>query len=139
LRNSDPRCALLDHDAALTTFLLAQPGLTAVSGRRIYASIALPKGYVPEHGPALLFSPRGGGQDYTSLVLSVSYQCRSYGLTAAEARRLDRALYDALNEAQSCPIKLARMEAIGQLLQEPDTRWPFVLSFYQVYFSNQEV
>lgn len=128
---------MLDTDAALTGFLLAQPGLTAVAGQRIHASLYYPKGYEPADGPLLLFNPRGGGQDYTSLVLSPSYQFRSFGATQKEARQLDRALYDALNDAQCYPIKMARMEAIGQLLQEPDTRWPFVLSFYRIDFSNQ--
>lgn len=127
---------MVDTDAALTTFLLAQASLTAVAGRRIHASLYLPKGYAPEDGPALLFNARGGGQDYSNLVLSPSYQFRSFGLTQAEARRLDRALYDALNDAQCYPIKIARLETIGQLFEEPDTGWPFVLSFYRINFSN---
>jgi hypothetical protein len=125
-----------DIDSALTAFLLAQPGLTAVAGQRIHASLYLPKGYKPDDGPAMIFNPRGGGQDYSSLVLSPSYQFRSFGLTQAEARRLDLALYDALNDAQCFPIKMARMESIGQLFQEPDTGWPFVLTFYRIDFSN---
>jgi hypothetical protein len=125
-----------DTDAALTAFLLARPGLTAVAGQRIHASLYLPKGYKPDDGPALIFNPRGGGQDYSRLVLSPSYQFRSFGLTQAEARRLDRALYDALNDAQCYPIKMARMESIGQLFQEPDTGWPFVLTFYRIDFCN---
>lgn len=125
-----------DTDAALTQFLLSQPSLTTVAGRRIHASMSWPKGYAPEQGPLLLFNVRGGGQDYTSLVLQPSYQFRSFGLTEAEARRLDRALYDALNDAQCFPIKMARLESIGQLFEEPDTRWPFVLSFYRIAFSN---
>lgn len=127
---------MVDTDAALTTFLLARPGLTAVANRRIYASLYLPKGYKPDDGPALLYSARGGGQDYSSLVLSPSYQFRSFGPTQAEARRLDRALYDELNDAQCYPIKIARLETIGQLFEEPDTGWPFVLSFYRINFSN---
>lgn len=125
-----------DTDAALTAFLLAQPGLTAITGRRIHASLYWPKGYTPDQGPLLLFNPRGGGQDYSSLVLSPSYQFRSFAATQAEARRLDRALYDNLNDKQCYPIKMARLETIGQLFLEQDTGWPFVLSFYQISFSN---
>lgn len=127
-----------DTDAALTQFLLDQPGLTSVAGRRIHASLSWPKGYAPDQGPLLLFNIRGGGQDYTSLVLSPSYQFRSFAQNEAEARRLDRALYDALNDAQCYPIKMARLESIGQLFQDQDTGWPFVLSFYRIDFSNQE-
>lgn len=128
---------MTDPDATLITYLTGQAGLTALTGNRIYAGLYLPKDYRPETGPALLFSPRGGGQDYTGLVLSPSYQFRSCGATLKMARELDRALYDVLDDIQDCTtIKYARMEVIGQPLLDQATGWPMVLSFYRVFFNN---
>lgn len=127
---------MIDIDATIHAYLIQQAGLTVLAGPRIFASLYLPKGYKPADGPALLFSPRGGAVDYSSLVLNPSYQFRSYGKTLASARELDRALFDALNDVSYCDIKSARMEAIGQPLQEPDTGWPFVLSFYRIFIGN---
>jgi hypothetical protein len=127
---------MIDTDAEIREYLVGQASLTVLAGQRIYASLYLPKGYTPDDGPALLFSPRGGAIDYSSLVLNPSYQFRSYGKTLEKARELDRALFDALNDISYCDIKSARMEAIGQPLQEQGTGWPFVLSFYRIFLGN---
>ena len=126
---------MVDIDAVITEYLETQPGLTVHTQERLYASISLPKGYDPSNGKALLFNVRGGTPDYSSLVLRPSMQFRSVGKTEAEARELDRALFDALNDASYCKIKMAQLETIGQLLRFPATGWPFVLSFYRLFIS----
>jgi hypothetical protein len=121
---------------ALRNYLITRDGIDALAGDRIYASPYLPKNYVPDLGPALLFNIRGGGQDYSSQVLSPSFQFRSYAIDHAQAIELDQALYDNLNDAFCIDIKMARMETVGQMLNEPQTGWPYILSFYRVHFNN---
>lgn len=127
---------MIDSLLALRNYLITRDEIDALTGDRVFASPYLPRGYVPDDGPALLFSIRGGDQDYASQVLRPSFQFRSYALTHELAMELDRALYDNLNDAFCIDIKMARMEAIGQLLNEPQTGWPYVLSFYRVHFNN---
>lgn len=130
---------MLDILASIRAYLADQPGLTAHTGnagQRIYAGPNLPPEYSPADGAGILLNIRGGGQDYTSLVLSPSVQFRTYGPTMKAALAADRALYDVLNDAACWPIKEARLETPGQPLTERDTLWPFVLSFYQLYLSN---
>lgn len=127
---------MVDVEAVLTEYLLDQAGLTVLTGQRIHASLYLPKGYEPSQGPALIFNIRAGSQDYSSAVFQPSIQFRAYAKTQAEAKAVDRALYDVLNDKDCYPIKMARLEVMGQLLEEPDTRWPYVLSFYRLFVGN---
>lgn len=130
---------MLDILASLRAFLADQAGLMAHTGNaglRIYAGPDLPPEYSPANGAGILFNLRGGSQDYTSLVLTPSVQFRTFAGTMKAALAADRALYDVLNDVQCWPIKLARLEIPGQPLTDPESKWPFVLSFYQVSFSN---
>lgn len=128
---------MVDTDAVLRSFLIQNPGVTGLAGKRIFAGVNPPPGYKPADGPALVFSIRGGLPDYSNLMLAPSYQFRCIAITLAEARTLDRALYEALQDKSGIGVKIARMEAIGQPLTEPSTGWPFVLSYYRIFFNNQ--
>jgi len=127
---------LTDIESIIRAYLVAQAGILALTSTRVYASPYLPPGYQPSDGSALLLSLRGGGQDYSSRVLEASLYVRSYAATATAARTLDRAVYDAFNDVRSSTIKWARLETPGQLLQEPETGWVFVLSAYRVLVAN---
>lgn len=127
---------MIDCDAAVRAFLAAKPALFVLTGTRIYASMDLPAGYTPDSGAALLFSARGGGQDYSSKVLSPSYTFRCYAATEAAARALSQTLYDALNDRAGGKLKYARLENIPTLLSEPSTGWPFMLAFYRILIGN---
>lgn len=125
---------MTDIEAVILEYLMQQAGLTVHTGERIYASLYFPKDH--ESSKSILFNIRGGGPDYSGLVLSPSVQFRSYGPTPAAAREVDKALYDSLHDKSYCKMKMARLEVIGQLLQDPATRWPYVLSFYRISISS---
>lgn len=127
---------MTDVDSVLRSYLTAMPALVMLTGQRIYAGVDLPAGYTPDAGPAVLFSPRGGGQDFSSAVLNPSYQFRSYAATEKLARQTDQELYSALNDKKTGVIKMIRMETYPQLLAEPTTGWPFLLTFYRVWAGN---
>jgi hypothetical protein len=127
---------VIDADATLRAFLMNSGEIIALTGARVYASAHLPAGYKPGDGPALVFQSVGGRPDYTSAMLSYPYQFRAYGLTPALARSLDQALFGALDCARSSLIRQAECTVLGQLLQEPDTLWYFVLASYLVVFEN---
>jgi hypothetical protein len=86
----------------------------------------------------LLYTSRGGGEDYSSATLRVSVQFRSFGLTQNDAIAVDKALWTVLNDKpkEGTCMAMARLEVPGQILLDPDTQWIFCLSYYQVYFIN---
>lgn len=128
---------MIDAEATLTAYLLQQAGLTALVGQNLWAATDPPKSYPgPAVSPALVFVARGGGVDYSDAILARSFQFRAIGQTEAAARQLDQALYTALHGGKSYEIKHAEMQQAGNLLIDPDTDWPFVLSAYTVLFSN---
>ena len=127
---------MTDIEAAIRTWLASIAGIAAIAGQRIIASVSLPDGYRPDQGPALLFKVQGGGQDYSSQVLNPRVQFQSYAETEADARRLDRAVYDGINDRQFTGIKMARLDVLPVLLAEPETGWPFVLTFYRFWIAN---
>lgn len=126
---------MVDIEKTIRDYLLTTT-VYDLTGERVYAHTSLPAGYKPSDGAALLFAVRGGGQDYTSQVYAASVQFQAYAETAADCRALDRRLYERLNDAKSGAILSARLEQLGQLLAEPQTEWPFVLSYYQIMVRN---
>ena len=133
---------MVDVEAVIRAHLVAQTtpaleALYALTGDRIYASRSLPPKYRPANGQAILFSTRGGGQDYSSAILrpSVQYQC--FGLDEGAARTAYRALYDALNDQSGVGITQSRLETQGQLLTDPESTWPYVLCAFQHAIRNR--
>ena len=127
---------MTDIEAVVRAYLATVAGITALTGARIYAGVDLPAGYTPSAGSALIFSIRGGGQDFSSHVLAPSMQFRAYGATEAAARALDQALYAGLNDVKAGSINWARCEVLGQIVREPETGWAYVISFYRVLMTN---
>lgn len=127
---------MIDTEATVRAYLAARPAISAVASTRVYMDTALPAGYRIEDGPALLGGQRGGLQDFSSHIIRSSFQFRSYGQTAAKARELDRALFDALNDGRTKDIRYARMDVAGQLVREPQTGWNVVISFYTIQIAT---
>ncbi len=132
---------MIDIHAKIRAYLASLPGVTAAFGGRIYASRTLPAGYKPEQGPACLFAIRGGGQDFSSKLLTPSVQFRIYAVTEAEVIKATTALYDAINDTQSRGICYARLEdgTLPQMLSEPVMEWPYMLMYIKFHIQNEEV
>lgn len=126
---------MIDVEATIRAHLAAQSSIVSLTSARIYASRDLPAEYRPTTGAALLFSMRGGPPDYTAHVLQASVQFQAYGATGAQARALDRALFDSLHERPAAGIKWVRCDALGQITSDA-AGWKFVLSFYTIWISN---
>jgi hypothetical protein len=122
---------VIDVEATVRDFLARVTGITDLTGQKIYASTYVPAGYKPGDGQALLFGVRGGGQDYSSHVVRARLQFMAFGASAAECRELDRALFDGFNDVKDGDILWTRLEVPGVLLRDPETEWPYVLSFYE--------
>lgn len=127
---------MIDSDAVVVAVLSHDANLAHLAGTRIYASADLPPGYTPEQGPAILLSARGGVQDFSSKVLTPSYQFRLYAATEAQARAMSDALYHALNDESGATFKWARLETLPVLLRDDVTGWPYALAFYQFWIGN---
>ena len=126
---------MIDVDATLRAFLVSRATITSVGGQRIYASTDLPAGYRAEQGPALLYTVQMT-PGYASKLLKGSATFRSYGADELSARQLDRALYDGIHDKVSSAVRAAHLQSGGQLLQDPNTGWYFVLSVYRLVIAN---
>lgn len=126
---------MLDVDATLRAYLSAQAALTIYTGQRLYASLSLPATYSPATGAAILFNVRGGSVGFEK-ILNPSMQFRTYAQTEAKARQADSALFDSLHDKKSGPMLYAMLETYPQLLLDPETQWPYMLSFYRLLYRN---
>lgn len=127
---------MVDADESVRRHLAGNAEVIGLFGQRLFAGSNLPSGIRIEDGPALLFSARGGSQSFSSKHHEPSFQFRAYAKNEALARQASRVLYDALNDKPSREIKSARLEGYPALLREPETQWPFMLSFYRVGLAN---
>lgn len=138
---------MIDDSATILTYLLSRAELTALVGSRIWAESNTPPAdqYKPSDGPGICFKRRGGGFDYEAVNLFPSYQFKIYGADGAagqttspeaSANQVYRTLFDIFNYHSEYLIKSAELEAQGQTLFEPDTRWLYVLCFYKVQVLN---
>lgn len=121
---------MIDALAVIRSHLLADSALVALIGTRLYAGVALPQNYTPADGPAVLFNTRGGQDEYHRGTTRPSVQYRCYGATQADCTVVDRALYDALQDSPGVGVRTSIRETYPQLLEEPDTRWLYMLSGY---------
>jgi hypothetical protein len=135
---------LIDDHVVLRNFLVDKAPLAALVGSRIFAGRDTPPvGYAPADGSCLVFARRGDAQDESGAFLQHSYQFKCYGggetdsAQIINANLVYRALYDVLNYRSSHLVAGGQREGGGQVLQEPDTLWPYVLAFYQVQFRNE--
>ena len=127
------------HEVIRSYLLSATKALTDLVGTRVYAGRDVPpKTYAMSDGACLVFKVRGGNGDYEDAVYSPSVQFKSYGSSEYEAGRVDAALADALHLATSTDILHAQREGFGTPLEEPDTDWPFVLSYYLIMVRNND-
>ena len=125
---------MIDVHAALLAFLEAE-----LSGVKIYAGRSEPPvGYRLTGGDCIVFRARGGGPDYDDALLMPSVQFKCYGTDANNESSelasftLYRSLYDALHNGHDGSILHAQSETLGQLLDEPDTGWYYVLAHFQI-------
>lgn len=127
---------MIDTLDTLRDFLVAQSSLTALTGQRIYAGrVYPPSSYTPDQH-AICFNGRGGTLEYSSRIITESYTFKCYGSSAVHAMTLYRTLVDVLHDAHSGAIRHAELEIAGYSLQEPETDWFYVLSFFRVSYNS---
>lgn len=130
---------MIDVNARVLAYLLGVTGVTTLTTTgRLYAGRDIPpKGYHPNLGPALAWKVRGGGVGAGQSHLNPSLQFKAYGLDEVAATALDRALFDAFFRPVTGLFKSVEVEVLGQLIEEPQTGWIAVLSFYRFWFKAQ--
>lgn len=131
---------MIDVAKAIRDYLIAQGALTALTGERIYAETDVPPaGYQPSDGACICFRMRGGTVDFSDAILWPSVQFKCYGSDDVEANTLYRVLFDVLHGVPepSAVVRAAYLETAGETLAEPETGWPFVLTFYRMMIANE--
>lgn len=124
---------MIDAPLLIRNYLTSKAALTARVGPRIYAERDVPPpAYKPGDGDAIAFKIRGGRADYEDALLNPSVQFKVYSTSEASAWVTYRALHDALHNGYSATVLHAEEEGVGQCLEEPDTDWVFVLSFFTI-------
>ena len=126
---------MIDSNAAIVEFLKTDAPLTTKVGTNIYVG-RLKDGF--NLGPAVVVSTRGGRAELYVPHIRPSVQFKCYGSTQIEAREVYRLIFDALDGIDGVTLVSGRHianaleEVHGQDLIDPDTNWPFVLSFFEV-------
>ena len=122
-----------DLEATIRLFLRNAPRIAAVT-TRVYAALnlELPEGYDEIQGPAIVVTLRGGGVNANAPLINPLLYARCYGVNARTAWALDRALIASLHTKKFGPVKMALLNAPGQLLSETEPRWPYVFSTYRL-------
>lgn len=126
---------MISDMVAIRTHLLAQPAVTNVFGTRIWVGSGEPPteaGYKPSAGAALVINRTSIESDANRASYSNRYQFKIYAATPAACDAAFRALVEAFNLAATGTIMRAMLDSGGQVLQEPDSRWIFSLSFWRV-------
>ena len=124
----------VDLEATTRAFLANAARVKALVNKRVYAALGLelPEGYDVVQGPALVIALRGGGANAHAPLLNPMLYARCYGADPRTAWALDRALVAALHTKKFGPVKMALLNAPGQLLAESEPRWPYVFSTYRL-------
>lgn len=129
---------MIDVPAALLQYI--ETGLGAKTpALEVYAGRVLPpEGFnLSQAQWCVCFNIRGGIADYEAPVLFPSVQFKAYGKSELFANQVDGFLYDALHlKGGGRPIAWGVVEVLGTSLREPETQWPYVLSFYQFTVIN---
>lgn len=131
---------MIDAPGVLLDFLLTRADLTDVVGNRIWAEANEPPtgaNYKPGQGGAIVFKRRGGTPDYSSVMLSQSWQFKCYGETSMVANTVYRKLVDELHDKSTVQIWRTTLEIEGTTLTEPRTGWIFVLCFFETRMRSE--
>lgn len=127
---------MIDVLSTLRTYIAAKSSVTALTGNRVYAGRAYPP---PEYQPgqyAICFNARGGALTYDRQLAQESFTFKCYADNEVNAMTLYRTLVDAIDDTQGGAIRHCELEITGVPLREPDTDWPFVLTFFRVTFQK---
>jgi hypothetical protein len=126
-------------DIAVVAAFLAQTGsaLYTLCGTRIYYG-RLPTSF-DNTQPAIHFQRRSGSRDTYLATAQPDMQFKCYGGSSniADAETVYRALADKLhaahNEAVTAGAIVSADETqMGQPITDPETGWPYILTFYQL-------
>lgn len=124
---------LSDAPQHLRDFLLANATLAALVGTRVYAERTEPvEGYKLGDGPCVCFLV-GGAMDYSGALQRARVQFKCYGADEIVTNAAHRALHNALERQSGQYIRWAISQTLGQTLRELDTKWTFVLSYFQIW------
>jgi len=123
---------LVDLNSVIKAHLVTCADLADLISNRVYSARDVPPpGYDLDSGACVTFRVRGGDIDYPDALHRPSVQFKCYGQNDREAWQVYRALYDALQNTHSASILHAQLEVQGQSLEEPETDWPFVLTYFR--------
>lgn len=133
---------MIDVFATIRAYLVAQSGVTAQFGSRIYMGEAEPPNsanYKPSDGAALCIVGQGGQPSFDGAAQEPRLMVKVYGATPAVAMTAYRAYVDAMDGAAlSAKVMAGYAESYAMQLREPDTDWPYVLEFRRVLIREDD-
>ena len=132
---------MINHLIPIRTILLDHTALTDLTGQRIWAGESEPPEsvkYRPDQGGAIAFMGTGGTGGYNGEIIRPRIQFKCYGGTKLEAGQVYQKLFDALH-FPNYEIMDADLESGPIEINEPETDWPVVLSFWRIMIRNTEM
>lgn len=132
---------MINHPVLLRSYLAGVSAITDLTGTRIYAlRNTPPENYLLSDGQAITFKPRGGRQDESGCVHTVSYQFKCYAETELLSYDLYRTLYDNMDGKHPSGTQIAQIvqevEGQPQTELEGDVEWHFTLAFFEIKYKN---
>lgn len=133
----------IDHLTACRAYLLSVAAVTAQVGTRVYVTRvpANEASLMPRKAVTLTGAGGISGRGYNP-IRNGRVDVRCFGATPFEAAAVYGAVYAALKFAARPTDNLINaIEESGRIdMEDPDTRWPFVLSVWQVKaYDTEEV
>ena len=123
--------AMTDIYNVVKDFLLADPGVAAIVGTRVYIDTMLPTGYQITDGPILVIRPNGGETVHYAMNGDFLMML-SYATTAQGAINLNEALFTALrrtNNPAEALIFYAKPTQRGTLIKQPGDMYTMLATY----------
>lgn len=137
-----------DVTVGLIAYLKADSTLNALVGGRIFGHElpAVEASQMPRKS-VVLTDTAGGSDPWSSTYVRATgsrIDVRCYGETPYEAMRVHRLVYPLMKHLRAHNRGEIRLYAVKPLtsasaLRDPDTRWPFVLIFYNALYSEKPI
>lgn len=123
---------MIDAADVVRDYLANDADLFEEISTRLWAEMDEPPGsYKPSDGAAIVFKAAGGGLQDADVIIRTRWQFKIYGPTYEDRRDAYLALVDALHNTRGRGgILSSGLEVPGTPLQEPDSKWDFLLTYF---------
>jgi len=133
---------MIDPLEKIRDLLVADTTLNTLVSGRIYAGEAEPPNsanYTPSLGGCVTFNATGGQTHYENGFYEPRVQVKCWGADMQEAMTVFRTLFDAVDNQVGYAVMHGRLDSGPINLRDPQSDWPYVLSFWRMKVRNTDL